>query len=1214
MLEGNLLNDENARPCELNERPNDADRARFGFKHPVPTASTKLRAPALPVPKLTPPGTSEPAPHSRSMERLASAAPPGPLEHSRSMERLASVAPLRPTSVATAAADIEDPAKLLSVVDEQLGDQEADLALVRQKMRSGRYDFKDQIEELKSQVTPLKTALSERVRRERAMRDGLVKHVDGICRMVSSIDAQLAEQRRAHEDKLGKERERHARESADWKAKEVDIEKIWQNRERLQKQGFAEREAKTKQIHDEEISEWARRLQANKDDNKRRSDEAAAKLESAIAESNQKIEKREAEHAMELAERDLRAAQREEELELRLSQQVTQSNKNLEDLRSALTQEFDSERQQMQLREGELRDQLVQSANEAELREQELDAEHAQRENHLRATASQREAELQAEIKRALAAASQREQELEGKHSKAMQEAKVLQAKQKAELQAEVAQAVADAEGRQRDLEARFKQREAELEAELSRITAEAKCREQSLDAEHGAALSQAASEFARREADIHVQLDKVKTDARRREQELELERTSKLEQLEAQFREHEREMMVDAATKLTQAESRAQQREHELVAKLEQQTVQSQQRASELKMELEASASSARSREHELSVDLRGAEVRAQKLREDLDFARDQERKLQQEVLEASNKLRRVEVELATEKSFRDHETSAKAALHAEHMALVNAEAQQRAALQELQTQLSAAKAGSAELQRELRTSEADREKLRDAVAEEQSNLQIRAEELVQVSRRLAGTLEELATANAELTTLREKTKRLSIGRRELEIEYTSYKENHCTSNAAQMEAITELKVTVDKLNQKVDSTQMELGAKSTESAQHLSSLRHLQEQLVLAEASRRELHNAIQELRGNIRVLCRIRPGSPGTASSLTVEENKVALAHSGETYPFSFDKVFNPSMGQEDVFTEVSGLIQSALDGYKVCIFAYGQTGSGKTYTMQGGSEPSSWGLIPRSLRQIFAVSNEMRAKGWQWTLRASFMEVYNEVLRDLIRDDSAAANHRTGSPGASTQLYHTIKHDADWGMTVTNMTCVPVDSMEEINSLIARAAKSRAVGSTDMNSVSSRSHSIFSLYLSGSNTNLDTELRGALHLVDLAGSERLDKSGAVGDRLKETQNINRSLSSLADVFAAKAEGRSHVPFRNSKLTHLMEPCLSGHGKTLMAVNIGPETDNSHETLCSLRFASQVSQCTTGGKPKRSAKTLAKPSSSSAAVSSSNRRGGC
>merc|ERR1712084_218227 len=107
--------------------------------------------------------------------------------------------------------------------------------------------------------------------------------------------------------------------------------------------------------------------------------------------------------------------------------------------------------------------------------------------------------------------------------------------------------------------------------------------------------------------------------------------------------------------------------------------------------------------------------------------------------------------------------------------------------------------------------------------------------------------------------------------------------------------------------------------------------------------------------------------------------------------------------------------------------------------------------------------------------------------------------------------------------------------------------------------------SRSHSIFALYLSGSNAELNTELRGALHLVDLAGFERLDRSGAVGDRLKETQNINRSLLSLADVFAAKAEGRSHVPFRNSKLTHLMEPCLSGQGKTLMAVNISPELAN-------------------------------------------------
>merc|ERR1719399_929095 len=117
---------------------------------------------------------------------------------------------------------------------------------------------------------------------------------------------------------------------------------------------------------------------------------------------------------------------------------------------------------------------------------------------------------------------------------------------------------------------------------------------------------------------------------------------------------------------------------------------------------------------------------------------------------------------------------------------------------------------------------------------------------------------------------------------------------------------------------------------------------------------------------------------------------------------------------------------------------------------------------------------------------------------------------------------------------------------------------------------MNSESSRSHSVFALYLMGSNRDLGLELHGALHLVDLAGSERLDKSGATGDRLKETQHINRSLSSLADVFLAKAEKRAHVPFRNSKLTHLMEPCLSGQGKTLMMLNVAPEETHSHETL--------------------------------------------
>merc|ERR1712187_534271 len=200
---------------------------------------------------------------------------------------------------------------------------------------------------------------------------------------------------------------------------------------------------------------------------------------------------------------------------------------------------------------------------------------------------------------------------------------------------------------------------------------------------------------------------------------------------------------------------------------------------------------------------------------------------------------------------------------------------------------------------------------------------------------------------------------------------------------------------------------------------------------------------------------------------------------------------------------------------------------------------------------------------------------FLEMYNEVIRDLLREDEKNAKPQC----------HTINHDNDWDMVVTNMTCNPVHGIDDIRRLTTKAAKLRAVGGTDMNSQSSRSHSVFTLYLSGKSIELNTELKGTLHLVDLAGSERLEKSGATGERLKETQNINKSLSSLTDVFAAKAENRAHVPFRNSKLTHLMEPCLSGQGKTLMIVNVSKEATNAHETLCSLRFAGQVGQCNTG-----------------------------
>ena len=159
------------------------------------------------------------------------------------------------------------------------------------------------------------------------------------------------------------------------------------------------------------------------------------------------------------------------------------------------------------------------------------------------------------------------------------------------------------------------------------------------------------------------------------------------------------------------------------------------------------------------------------------------------------------------------------------------------------------------------------------------------------------------------------------------------------------------------------------------------------------------------------------------------------------------------------------------------------------------------------------------------------------------------------------------------------------------MQQLDSVMQSAARSRSVACTNMNAQSSRSHSVFMLHLYGHNSETGTVMQGALNLCDLAGSERLDRSGAGADakRLKETQAINKSLSCLGDVFSSLASGSSHVPYRNSKLTYLLQDCLSGDGKALMFVNLSPTMLSSHESLCSLRFAQRVSQVELG-KPTK------------------------
>jgi len=201
--------------------------------------------------------------------------------------------------------------------------------------------------------------------------------------------------------------------------------------------------------------------------------------------------------------------------------------------------------------------------------------------------------------------------------------------------------------------------------------------------------------------------------------------------------------------------------------------------------------------------------------------------------------------------------------------------------------------------------------------------------------------------------------------------------------------------------------------------------------------------------------------------------------------------------------------------------------------------------------------------------------TFIEIYNESVFDLLRDQ--------GSP--KTDL--PIKQDKQGKTYADGVKKWDIDPSDDqaIDDLMDTAALHRATACTDMNAVSSRSHSIFSLYLTGANEELGATITGCLHLCDLAGSERVSRSGVEGDRLKEAININKSLSCLTDVFKGLGQKNAFVPFRNSKLTYFLQPALSGDGKTMMFVNLSPTNESYFESLCSLRFANAVNKVELG-----------------------------
>uniref|UniRef100_J3MI12 Kinesin-like protein n=1 Tax=Oryza brachyantha TaxID=4533 RepID=J3MI12_ORYBR len=459
---------------------------------------------------------------------------------------------------------------------------------------------------------------------------------------------------------------------------------------------------------------------------------------------------------------------------------------------------------------------------------------------------------------------------------------------------------------------------------------------------------------------------------------------------------------------------------------------------------------------------------------------------------------------------------------------------------------------------------------------------------ELQQVREDRDHKLTEIHSLLGEIGTYKEMTGK-SVVELDNAMTRSTVLEETCSS---QRERIKTLELQLASANEKLkrsDLTTMETMTEYEKQKRALedlqSRLEEAEQQIMDGEKLRKKLHNTILELKGNIRVFCRVRPLLPNESGAVAYPKSGenlgrgIDLTHNAQMYSFTFDKVFDQSASQENVFIEISQLVQSALDGYKVCIFAYGQTGSGKTYTMMGHPElPDQKGLIPRSLEQIFQTSQALISQGWKYKMQASMLEIYNETIRDLL------ATNRTAIQDGGASKY-SIKHDANGNTHVSDLTIVDVSSINEVSSLLRRAAQSRSVGKTQMNEESSRSHCVFTLRIFGVNEGTDQQVQGVLNLIDLAGSERLNKSGATGDRLKETQAINKSLSCLSDVIFSIAKKEEHIPFRNSKLTYLLQPCLGGDSKTLMFVNLSPEVSFTGESICSLRFAARVNSCEIG-----------------------------
>ncbi|GMP32289.1 hypothetical protein CsSME_00006114 [Camellia sinensis var. sinensis] len=372
--------------------------------------------------------------------------------------------------------------------------------------------------------------------------------------------------------------------------------------------------------------------------------------------------------------------------------------------------------------------------------------------------------------------------------------------------------------------------------------------------------------------------------------------------------------------------------------------------------------------------------------------------------------------------------------------------------------------------------------------------------------------------------------------------------------NNLKELEELREMKEDIDRKNEQAAALLKMQGAQLAE----LEAL-YKEEQVL-----RKRYFNTIEDMKGKIRVFCRLRPLSEkeivGKERNVLTSLDEFTVEHQwkDDIKQHLYDHVFDGIAAQEDY------LVQSAVDGYNVCIFAYGQTGSGKTFTIYGSEDNP--GLTPRATFELFKILNRDCNK-FSFCLKVYMVELYQDTLVDLLL------------PKFARRLKLDIKKDSKGMVFIENVTVESITTVEELNLIIQRGSERRHTTETSMNEQSSRSHLILSIVVESTNLQTQSIARGKLSFVDLAGSERVKKSGSSGSQLKEAQSINKSLSALGDVISALSTGNQHIPYRNHKLTMLMSDSLGGNAKTLMFVNISPAESNLDETYNSLTYASRV-----------------------------------